>query len=82
MFPDPIQAKMVIYSDPLIPVAEFPLRIEKQELMRGFDFEFETSTAQNNFQTIIDEYYKNPGSVKFKIGILHNGLVIEALELH
>ena len=73
---------MVIYFEKLKSVAEFPLQIEKHELMRGFNFEFETTTtAQNDFQTAIEEHGRDPDSVKFKIGILHNGLVIQAFEL-
>ena len=82
VFPDLIHARMVIYFEKLKSVAEFPLRIEKHELMRGFNFEFETTTAaQNDFQTAIEVYSREPDSVKFKIGILHNGLVIKAFEL-
>ena len=85
--PDQIDAKMVIYIRGKSPVAEFSLRIPKQDLAHGYFLDFETSTTAENglhtvFQPILteEERYEDL-HFTFKIAIIYNGLLIEVLRL-
>ena len=87
IIPDYIDAKMVIYIRGKSPVAEFPLRIPKQDLAHGYFLDFETSTTAENglhtvFETILteEERYEDL-HFTFKIAIIYNGLLIEVLRL-
>ena len=87
IIPDQIDAKMVIYIRGKSPVAEFPLRIPKQDLAHGYFLNFETSTTAENglhtvFQPIVakKERYKDL-HFTFKIAIIFNGLSAEVLRL-
>ena len=92
MVPEQIDAKMVVYIEGYAAVAEFPLQIAKQDLADGYYFDFETSTtAHNGLQSAVqaqcDDKFISPfgshfnGRVVFKIGIVHKGLLVEALRL-
>ena len=85
--PDQIDAKMVIYIRGKSPVAEFSLRIPKQDLAHGYFLDFETSTtAENGLHTVFEpilteeERYEDL-HFTFKIAIIYNGLSIEVLRL-
>ena len=87
IIPDQIDAKMVIYIRGKSPVAEFPLRIPKQDLAHGYFLNFETSTTAENglytvFQPILTEEKRYEDlHITFKIAIVYNGLSVEVLRL-
>ena len=83
--PDQIEAKLTIQIGGVQNVAEFPLQIGKQELSRGYHFEFETSTTdESGFRYMVDRHIDDSieGPIFFKVGVFLNGHVVEVLRLN